>query len=90
MSDKQLQRVTKGVADICHAPVRHALPAPRVHTTQKIRIAGIARSMSDALQYGASPREGRRSPRRSHIRYVYRPPSLLTASKRLQRGGGLT
>lgn len=31
-----------------------ALPSHRNHTTQKIRIAGIACSMSIALQYGAS------------------------------------
>ena len=54
MSDKQLQRVTEGVADIGHASVRRALPAHRAHTTQKIRITGIACPMSIALQYGVS------------------------------------
>lgn len=46
MSDKQLQRVTEGVADIGRAPVRRTLPARRAQTTQKIRISGIARPMS--------------------------------------------
>src|SRR5688572_11626478 len=54
MSDKQLQRVTQGIADIGQAPVRRALLARGAHTTQEIPIAGIARPMSLALQYGDS------------------------------------
>jgi hypothetical protein len=87
MSDKQLQRVTEGVADIGHASVRRALPARRAHTTQKIRIAEIARPMSIALQYGASLEKlGDFLAEPKYNAYIDLP-SLFTASKHLQKAG---
>ena len=87
MSDKQLQRVTAGVADIGHAPVRRALAARRAHTTQKIRIARIARPMSIALQYGF-PLE-KLGDLLADAKYVPSTDrhSLLPTIKHLQRGG---
>ena len=86
MSDKQLQRVTEGVAYIGHA-VRRAIPDRCHHTNQKIRIARIAGTMSIALQYGA--RLEKLGDLLSEAKYATSidRPSLLPARKHLQRGG---
>ncbi|BFU94303.1 MAG: hypothetical protein NTNFB02_10250 [Nitrospira sp.] len=40
MSNTDLQRVIAGVSDIGQGPIRRPLPARRLHSTQKVRIAG--------------------------------------------------
>lgn len=80
MSDKQLQRVTEGVADIGQAAVRRAVLNPRKFfhrvkggacTSELIGLYDvIARLISIALQHDVSSWKAQRSPRRSQIRCV--------------------
>ena len=83
MSDKQLQRVTTGVAYIGHASVRPALPARRSHTTLRIRTSGIARPRCGTVLPLRSPAISSQKPSMSRLLTVPRY-SLLTSTFKVE------